>query len=107
MDEVKNNKADVEAAIKKQKGLCGRFTTEDAVDDEIKAIEEAMQYTSMTLQEEKASMRRIKDLNDSRKEVRRLQELTQKRGASVSTGQSFEEMKAARGVIDGKVDELK
>lgn len=107
IDEIKNNKADMDTAIKKQRALCGNFNTEDAIDDEIKALEVKMMHSSMSLQEEKAAMRKIKDLNDRRKEVRRLQEMNQKRGASATTGQSFEEMRESRREIDAKLDEHK
>eukprot|EP00656_Telonema_subtile_P022547 TRINITY_DN2372_c0_g1_i1.p1 TRINITY_DN2372_c0_g1~~TRINITY_DN2372_c0_g1_i1.p1 ORF type:complete len:968 (-),score=420.48 TRINITY_DN2372_c0_g1_i1:110-3013(-) len=107
MDEVKSNKAETDAALKKQRAVCGKFHSEDAVDDEIRALEEKMTHSTLSIKDEKLCLRQIKDLNNSRAEVRKLQELQAKRGSNVTTGQSFDEMKAARTLIDGKIDELK
>lgn len=107
MDEVKSSKADVDAAVKKQRSICGRYNSEEDVDDAIRALETRMSHTTMSLQDEKACLRQIKDLNGMRAEVRKLQDLQSRRGANVTTGQSFDEMKSARSVIDGQIDECK
>jgi len=108
IDTMREKKSSMDEAIKKKKSEVGRFTSNEAISEEIQRIEDYMSHTSINLKEEKACMLQIKELNQRRDTVKELEVMEGKRGApgakfSGSLGDLFE----ARKAVDARLDVLR
>jgi len=106
IDKIREKKNQEQEAITKQKQRVGRFSTDEAINDEIKRIEDFMAHNSISIKEEKAHMIEIKDLNKRRDDVKALETLEGKRGAD-GNKLSLPELFENRKKVDEKLDVLR
>lgn len=106
IDKIREQKQGMDEAIKKQRGEIGRFSSNEAIDDEIRRIEDYMAHNSIDLKTEKSLMIDIKELNKKRDAVKHLEVMEGKRGAG-GAQMSLPELFEARKVVDGKLDVLR
>jgi len=107
IDTIREKQKGDQEAIKKQKASVGRFTTNDAIDEEIRRIEDHMAHNTMNLKAEKAFMIEIKELNKKRDEVKALEQMEGKRGSDGGKARSLPELFDARKEVDAKLDVLR
>lgn len=106
IDKIREKKNQEQEAITKQKQRVGRFSSDEAINEEIKRIEDFMAHNSISIKEEKEYMNQIKDLNKRRDDVKALEELEGKRGTDGSK-LSLPELFEARKKVDEKLDVLR
>jgi hypothetical protein len=107
IDSIREKKSSMDDAIKKQKAAVGRFTSNEAIDEEIRRIEDYMAHNSIDLKTEKDCMVQIKELNKKRDEVKHLEVMEGKRSDGSSQSMSLPDLFEARKTVDGKLDALR
>jgi len=90
--------------LKKARAQVGRYTSNEAIDEEIRRIEDYMAHNTIDIKTEKGYMVEIKELNKKRDEVRQLEVMEGKR-APGGQGMSLTELFDARKKVDVRLDE--